>query len=718
MKGISIREELQKEGRVLLPIRGVSMWPMLRQNTDCVVVERASFEELAPMDVVLYQRPGQSGYTLHRLLRKEGMYGIILGDHCVRRERVPAAWILGRLTSFYRGEKEIQPENILYRLYLFLWVRPQHFRTLVLRTGQGLRRRGGRMYRRLTGKNQKEKEKTTSKSSLLWIRKVTGADWKKVMLILCLETVQALGSLTLAMTLRSFINGIVAKDGDSFRKNAGILLILLLVMIALSSLIRFLKEYTATGILKKFQTRELQEILQKSYGEVTEKHSGEWMNRIESDAAVVASGVTGILPNVFSMGVRLMGGLYLLVRLIPEIAWLILPGGCMLTFFTFLLRGKLKEMHREQQEARGVFRIFLQDRLQNLLVVHSFSREQEVLKEGDEKQELYRRKHIRRDNFSNICNVGFAILMDGAYILGICYCGYRMLQGSMSYGTMIAVMNLVGQVQGPFANLSGYVPQYYAMLASAERLREVERFQDAFREPPVGQEKITAFYQNRMTGIEVREVDFSYGESPVLQKVHLTLPKGSITALTGPSGCGKSTLLKILMGLYPVSSGTCVLTTREGEVPLDSRWRGLFAYVPQGNQLMAGTIREIVTFGRQEKYQDEAGIWRALRAADAESFVRELPGQLDEMLGEQGSGLSEGQVQRLAIARAVYAGHPVLLLDESTSSLDEETEQRVLRNIRALTDCTVVLVTHRRAPLGICDQQMDFGRKTEGDGQA
>lgn len=570
----------------------------------------------------------------------------------------------------------------------------------------------------------KKEDRRIHTSSLKWISKVTGSDRKRVFFILCIQIAQALASLYLAMALRTFVNSAVSKDVTAFRTYVFILLGVLLLMIGMSSGLRFLKEYTTTSIYKKFQMRELKEILDKAYAQVSGIHSGEWMNRINSDANVVSSGVTNILPNVVSMCVRLVGALYLLVRMIPEVAYIIIPGGCILGILTFLFRGKLKRMHKEQQEAQGRFRIFLQERLQNLLVIHSFSKEADVMKEGSQINEEYRKKHIARDNFSNICNVGFAIVMDGAYILGICYCGYRILQGTMEYGTLIAVMNLVSQVQSPFANLSGYVPQYYAMQASAERLMEVEEFADAFAEPPLNSSSISDFYNNELLSIDLAGISFSYdvgsvvGEEDrteekktrhVLHNFSTSIPKGSIVAVTGPSGCGKSTMLKILMCLYPLDGGEVLLRTQDGEQKLDGKWRGLYAYVPQGNQLMAGSIREVVTFGNEEKYGDEEGIWRALKVADAEEFVRLLPEGLDSKLGEHGSGLSEGQVQRLALARAVYAEHPILLLDESTSSLDEKTEHDVLTNIKKLTNCTVVLVTHRKAPLGICDVQIDMG---------
>lgn len=559
-------------------------------------------------------------------------------------------------------------------------------------------------------------ESSPSSKSLSWIVRITGTDRYRVFLILAIETLLAVLSLSLAMELRRFINGVTQKDATAFHSGVKVLLALLLLIIGLGSCLRFLKEYTSTAIYKKFQLRELGEILDKSYSEVSAVHSSDWMNRINSDAEVVASGVTNILPNVFSMCVRLFGALILLVRLLPEVAYIIIPGGVLLGTLTFLFRGKLKELHKEQQEAQGAFRFFLQERLQNLVVIHSFSKEADVMKQGDDCSELFRKKHIRKDNFSNVCNVGFGIVMNGAYILGICYCGYRMLQGTLEYGTLVAVMNLVAQMQSPFANLSGYIPQYYAMLASAERLMEVEQFADSYTQPPIPVDEIRDFYEHRLSAIALRHVSFLYSHcgqkrnaaSQVLRNFSVTIPKGSIVAVTGPSGCGKSTLLKILMCLYPLDGGICVLETDREAIPLDGRWRGLYAYVPQGNQLMAGTIREIVTFGNRVNYSDEEGIWKALQVADAVDFIQALPEGLDARLGEHGSGLSEGQLQRLAIARAVYAGHPVLLLDESTSSLDDRTELEVLRNIKNLAGSTVILVTHRKTPLGICDMQIDM----------
>ena len=277
-------------------------------------------------------------------------------------------------------------------------------------------------------------------------------------------------------------------------------------------------------------------------------------------------------------------------------------------------------------------------------------------------------------------------------------------------------MQLIGQIQGPFFSISSYLPRFYAMTASAERLMEVEAFADdpAARDP----DEVYDYYLDSFTALGLRDARFTYesgdGAPVVLDGVSVEIRKGEYVAFTGHSGCGKSTVLKLLMCMYPLDHGERYITGVEGEIPLDASWRRLFAYVPQGNALMIGTIREVVSFADSDAAQDEARIRRALEIACADEFVEDL----DSVLGERGSGLSEGQMQRLAIARAVFSDCPVLLLDESTSALDDLTEQRLLKNLRAMTDRTVVIVTHRKAALSICDRVLRFKEAGIEDGSA
>jgi ATP-binding cassette subfamily B protein len=320
---------------------------------------------------------------------------------------------------------------------------------------------------------------------------------------------------------------------------------------------------------------------------------------------------------------------------------------------------------------------------------------------------------MKKNHVSNVFHSGFSFAVNCVYVFGAIYCGCRIMNHTMSYGTFTAVLQLISQAQMPIGNISGYFPKYSAMLASAERLMEAESYESEPENAAV--EDIAAYYRDHFESIGLRNAGFTYlasgdGENrpTVLKDLNLQIGKGEYVAFCGPSGCGKSTVLKLLMSMYTLDEGQRFVADREGEHPLTAAWRGLFAYVPQGNHLMSGTIREVVTFNAPWEDGQDQRIYQALKIACAEQFIKDLPQGLDTQLGERGAGLSEGQMQRIAIARAIYAERPILLLDEATSALDEQTEAKLLDNLRSMTDKTVIIVTHRPAALDITDKIITF----------
>ena len=558
------------------------------------------------------------------------------------------------------------------------------------------------------------------KHTLQWLSAVTGRAKGLVGLLVVVQTVLSVSSIAFAFVLRRIINMAVDGVQDGFWASLALLVGILLGQIVLSAAGRFLSEYTSAAVENRFKHRLFSALLTGDYASVAAVHSGEWMNRLTSDTTVVAGGVTQIVPGLIGMLVRLLGAVTAILWLEPRFLYILLPGGAVMLALTYGFRKILKRLHKNIQEADGALRVFLQERLESLLIVRTFAKEQQTATQVASLMEQHKAARMKRSNFSNLCNIGFAGAMNGAYLLGIGFCGYGILTGTMSYGNLMAIMQLVGQVQNPFANLTGYLPRYYSMLASAERLMEAEAFAPDSTET-VPEEQTLNFYQTELQSLQLEHVCFTYqppvqteGEPPampvVLQDVSLTVRKGEYIAFTGPSGCGKSTVLKLLMCLYPLDAGSRTLETISGTQPLTAAWRSLFAYVPQGNQLLSGTIRDIVSFGDPCKAQDDAGILRALRIACAEDFVQKLEKGLDTMLGEHGQGLSEGQMQRIAIARAVFSEHPILMLDEATSALDEATAQQLLENLRRMTDKTVLMVTHRADQTEFFDRELSFSK--------
>ena len=543
--------------------------------------------------------------------------------------------------------------------------------------------------------------KRTNQNTVRWLWRVTG---KKKGYILALTLIQGAAGLigvAYALLLRAIVDSAVGKDPAAFRHNVMLIVGLVLIQLGINAVIRWLYELAKADIENTFKQRLTDNILRKEYASVSAVHTAEWLNRLTNDTAVVAGGAVEILPGLVGTVVRLISALVMIIALDRWFAYILIPGGIMLIVLTYAFRGVLKRLHKNIQETDGALRIYLQERISSLMVIKAFTAEAQTGEGAAERMTAHKAARLRRNRFSNTANIGFGAAMQGMYLIGVVYCAHGIMTGRVSYGTLTAVMQLIGQVQGPFANISGYLPRWYAMTASAERLMEAERFADDVT--PMAKEEAGRIYE-RMTALGFRDVSFRYPaeDSPgVLDRLNLEIHRGETVAFTGHSGCGKSTVLKLLMCMYPPDSGERYLSTSQGTEALTAAYRRLFAYVPQGNALMNGTIREAVCFAEEA---DDERLKYALTVACADEFVDDTEAEL----GERGSGLSEGQMQRLAVARAIYADAPVLLLDESTSALDEGTEKRLLENLRNMTDKTVVIVTHRKAALSICDRVLAF----------
>ena len=554
-----------------------------------------------------------------------------------------------------------------------------------------------------------------------WLFSVPG---RKKLYIAALMLVQGLYGATgvlQALLLKNIVDSAVARDHSAFWHDLAMMILLLATAIALRAVIRWLTELSKATFENIFKGRLTHQLLQRDYATVSAIHSGEWMNRLTNDTVVVTEGYVEILPGLAEMVVKLISALVMIIALDIRLASILIPAGAIAIAASYFFRRILKRLHKSIQEQDGRLRVFLQERISSMMVIHSFAAEKQTEREAGERMTSHKAARMRRIRFSNIINIGFAAVMDGMYLFGVGYCGFGILTGTISYGTLTAIIQLVTQIQVPFANITGYLPKYYAMLASAERLMEIEGYPSDETAWTLELGDLRRYYDRHLSSFGLRDVTFTYypateslGEltkenmPAALEHLSLEIHKGDYVAFTGQSGCGKSTALKLLMGVYDPDEGERYIKDSEGkQQPLDMKWRRLFAYVPQGNQLMSGTIREIVSFADVSHREDDAAIYRALNIACAE-FVEELDDGIDTMLGERGTGLSEGQMQRIAIARAVFSDSPVLLLDEATSALDEGTESRLLENLKAMTDRTVIIVTHRPAALAICNRVVKF----------
>ena len=559
-------------------------------------------------------------------------------------------------------------------------------------------------------------------STIKWLYKVPAG---KKFYILALTIVQCLSGASgvlYAVFLRDIVNNAVDRNMDGFIRSAVCIVILILFQLTLSAVSRWLSELSRSTFENIFKERLMHNILRKDFARVNAVHSGEWLNRLTSDTTVVANNYTEIIPGFAGMAVKMLSALIMLIVLDTRFALIVIPLGVVLGILTFAFRKSMKKFHKRVQEKDGALRVFLQERIGSLTVIRSFAAEDQTEEEERSKAGEHKKARMRRTAFSNVCNFGFGAAMNGMYIFGIIYCAYGIFTGTIQYGTLTAIAQLITQIQSPFANITGYLPRWYQMLASAERLMEIEKFDDDIVEASETSEAVCRFYRDSFAGIGLENAGYTYYPASgkvdgvikdnmpeAVSGLNLSIAKGEYVAFTGHSGCGKSTALMLLMGIYKPDSGMRYVELNDGtRKELTPAWHRLFAYVPQGNKLMSGTVREIVSFADKSGSSDDERINKALKIACADEFISELENGIDTVLGERGTGLSEGQMQRIAIARAIFSGSPILVLDEATSALDDQTEKKLLENLRALTDKTVIIVTHRAAALEICDRKIDF----------
>ena len=557
--------------------------------------------------------------------------------------------------------------------------------------------------------NKKRLEKLNT-PALRWLWQAAGGKKRWVVGLLALQTALNVFVVCYALAFRDLVDRAVAGDRDGFFAALWTQALLATARIALRAAFRAMEEHTRATLENSLKARLFGTLLGRDYAAVTAVHTGEWMNRLTSDTAVVAGGMAQIIPNVGGMAVRMGGAALAILALEPRFGLLLIPGGLALLVVTRLFRPLLKRLHSRIQEADGQVRVTLQERLDNLLIIRAFSQRDSAESLAQGKMGLHRDARMARSHISNLSASGFGAAIQAIYLLGAGICGLGMLEGTVSFGTLTAVLQLVGHLQVPLSGFSGYFSQWYAMTASAERLMEPERFpgDDTASDP----ESCLASYHREFRGLRMENICFAYpgkdGRAAV-SGLDMALGKGEFVALAGPSGCGKSTALKLLLCLYQPEQGKLLVETTVGERPLTAADRALFAYVPQGNQLMSGTIRQTLAFYDEQDMTREDRLWRALEIACAREFVESSPLGLDTPLGEHGSGLSEGQLQRLAVARAIFSRRPILLLDESTSALDADTEARLLDNLRTMTDRTVLIVTHRERACQVCHRVIQFG---------
>ncbi len=440
-------------------------------------------------------------------------------------------------------------------------------------------------------------------------------------------------------------------------------------------------------------------IINSHWLDVKRYHTGDLMTRLTSDAGNIANGIIGTIPNIIMLGIELVAVFIYLFCYSPMLAVFALAVAPVAALASWWLGKKLKVLQAKVQESESSYRSFLQESLANLLVVKSFANEDYSSRKLSQLRDDRFYWVFKKQKMSVASSTVMSMTFQIGYIIAFTYGATMISKGAISWGTMTLFLSLVNRVQSPILGLARQIPQVVSIFTSAGRVMEIQNIPK--------EEKLKEHISAEKIGVSVKDVTFGYLDNEtVLDNVSLDIKPGEFVAIIGESGIGKTTLIRLIMSFMGNYTGDITFFNQNGETEkANAGTRTFLSYVPQGNTLFSGTIRENIRMGNLNATDEE--MYEALKLASGYDFVMELPGGLDCVIGERGHGISEGQAQRIAIARALVRKAPFLILDEATSSLDMETEQKVILGLQELTPRpTCLIITHRKSILEYCDREL------------
>ena len=448
----------------------------------------------------------------------------------------------------------------------------------------------------------------------------------------------------------------------------------------------------------RMQQRMLDRLLRAEWKGRNHHHSADILNRLEFDVNNVVNFLTETIPSTLSVLAMFIGAFLYLFSMDKVLAVIVIGIFPMFLAVSKIYVGQMRHLTRQVRDSDSKVQSVLQETIQHRMLIKTLESDSAMVERLGNTQSELRHRVVRRTKFSvfsnMVVNFGFAF----GYLVAFLWAAIRMSAHTLSFGGMTAFLQLVNRIQGPARNLTKLVPAFVSVFTAAERLMELE-------EDPL-EEQGTPIYIKVPCGIRLQNVGYAYedgGGDKVIDGLSFDFKPGSCTAILGETGAGKTTLVRMILALVQPQDGKIEIYHGSTHQALSPLHRCNFVYVPQGNTLMSGTICENLRLGKLDATDEE--MLHALHVSCAD-FVNDLPDGLNTLCSEQGGGLSEGQAQRIAIARSLLRDRSVMLFDEATSALDPDTERQLLNNILSAHDKTIIFITHRPAVIDYCDQTL------------
>ena len=550
--------------------------------------------------------------------------------------------------------------------------------------------------------------------NLIWIYKRCKKTFPLIVLLIILGSLGSLLSVGTALITKKLIDSASSNNMDEVIKWIAMFALLLLLRIAINSVQSIVSTYSSEKTKNRLQEQLYNHILYSTWLNHKKYHSIELLTRMTNDTDAITNLLVSVIPSIISLLVMFVSSFTALLYISPLMAFVALAIFPFLILASKIYGRKLKQFYISIQKKQAEYNRFIQESFNNILIVKSFCLENSRINTLNTLQNEKLNLSIKKSYLSCISNGLLSLSSMLGYFVVFVWGSLTISANNIasSFGNLTAMFQLFGNIQAPIYSLASAFPQFISACAAAERLMEVEnmKVEDVqFLKPraiknknsyPVSYNNYDEIAATVLNNISFDNVSYSYIKgTPILQDISLNIDNGETIGLIGPSGEGKTTIIRLLLSLISPENGSIKING----IPLTVKDRNLISYVPQGNTLFSGTILENLKFGNPDATDEQ--IDNALKMSRSYDFVNTLENNINTVIGEKGVGISEGQAQRLTIARALLRKRPILILDEATSSLDPETELQVLNQIKNLTPKpTCIIITHRPSALEICDK--------------
>lgn len=527
----------------------------------------------------------------------------------------------------------------------------------------------------------------------------------QIVFYICLGIMTTLMGLASSVGSKYLIDAVTGQDTGNIALIAIFIVSMGLFSIGINAVTTMISARINIKVNNEIQAEVYDKILVADWISMKEFHSGDLLNRLNGDVNTVASSILSWIPSLITRGVQFLGILAIILYYDPTMAVIALGSAPVMVIVSKTLMKKMRDYNKRMREVSSEVMSFNEESFQNIQSVKAFDLVEFFSNRLRNVQQNYKDVYLDYNKFSVYTSSFMSVV--GMFVAYACFGWgvYRLWTGHITFGTMTLFVQLSSQLSSSFKSLVSLVPSAISATTSAGRIMEFFKIKN---ETKLDDEKVRLIQNNTQgkgLSVELEDVNFSYNSTKtVFKNANIVANPGEIVALVGPSGEGKTTMVRLLLGLINAKSGSAVIKDINGiSCKISSATRRFFAYVPQGNTIFSGTIADNMRMVKPDASDDE--IIDALKTACAYDFVKKLPQGINSKVGERGGGFSEGQAQRISIARALLRKSPILLLDEATSALDVFTERQVLRNIMNSGYArTCIVTTHRPSVLTMCDR--------------